>query len=261
MMTTSDTGSPNEPSIADRVKNILLKPAEEWARIDAEPATIGSIYRGYVLSLAAIGPVAGLIGGQVFGYGAFGFHYRPSLAGSISSALIGYALALVGVYLLALIIDWLAPNFGATRDRVRAFKVAAYSATAGWVAGVFQLIPALAFLAILGLYSLYLLYLGLPRLMKAPADRAMPYTILTIVVAVVLGFCAAMLISPLAGLFAFGGSGPAGVAGGTFTTPGGGAVDVGRLEQASKRIEAAAKGAHDGSLVITPAADLQALFF
>src|SRR3546814_17909838 len=51
--------------------------------------------------------------------------------------------------------------------------VAAYSATAAWVAGVFQIVPSLGWIgAILGLYSLYLLYLGLPILMKAPAANA-----------------------------------------------------------------------------------------
>lgn len=37
-----------------------------------------------------------------------------------------------------------------------------------------------------GLYSLFLLYLGLPVLMKSPSDRAMGYTVVTIIVAVVL---------------------------------------------------------------------------
>src|SRR3546814_4593139 len=69
-------------------------------------------------------------------------------------------LTIVGVFLFALIIDWLAPRFGGTSSRVQAVKVAAYSATAGWVAGIFALVPSLAMLSILGLYSLYLLYLG-----------------------------------------------------------------------------------------------------
>ena len=60
---------------------------------------------------------------------------------------------------------------------MQALKVAAYSATAGWLAGVFGLIPALAILGLLGLYSLYLLYLGLPILMKVPQDKAMKFTV------------------------------------------------------------------------------------
>lgn len=139
---------------------------------------------GWVVPLAAIGPVAGLIGGLVFGYGGF---YRPSVTMAVTMAIIGYAMALLCVFLLAKIIDALAPTFGGQKNDVQAMKVAAYSSTAGFLAGIFQIIPALALIgALLGLYGLYLLYLGLPRLMKAPEDRAMSYTIVTVVVAIVL---------------------------------------------------------------------------
>src|SRR3546814_17289979 len=100
----------------------------------------------------------------------------------------------VGVWVLAWIINALAPTFEATRNPVQAMKVAAYSATAAWVAGVFQIVPSLGWIgAILGLYSLYLLYPGLPILMKAPAAKAMAYPLATIVAANVLLF----VLSPI----------------------------------------------------------------
>jgi len=52
-----------------------------------------------------------------------------------------------------------------------------------------------------GLYSLYLLFVGLPRLMKAPADRAMGYTVVTIICAIVVW----VLVAYVAGLI--GGTG------------------------------------------------------
>ncbi len=55
-------------------------------------------------------------------------------------------------------------------------------------------------LGILGLYSLYLLYLGLPRLMKSPAEKARGYTVVVILVAVVLF----ILIGAVAGRFLAG---------------------------------------------------------
>ena len=54
------------------MQNILLRPKEEWGVIDAEPATIGGIYTSYVMILAAIGPICGLIGAQVVGISMFG---------------------------------------------------------------------------------------------------------------------------------------------------------------------------------------------
>jgi Yip1-like protein len=174
-------------ALVDRVKNILLNPKQEWPVIDAEPTVPVDLYKQYIMPLAAIGPVAGMIGSTVFGYriplmGTI----RAPIGQALSAMVVTYLLTLGGVYILALIIDALAPNFHGTKNQVQALKVAAYSSTASWVAGIFSLVPGLRWLGILGLYSLYLLYLGLPVLMKAPEDRAIAYTILVILAALVL---------------------------------------------------------------------------
>jgi hypothetical protein len=175
-------------NLVERVKRILLTPRTEWEVIDAEPATPRELYLGYVLPLAAIGPIAQVIGSAVFGirvpFG--GGVYRVPIGTAIIGAVVSYVLTLVGVYVLALIIDALAPNFGGTKSQLQALKVSAYSSTASWVAGIFSLVPGLRFFGILGLYSLYLLYLGLPVLMKAPEEKALAYTILVILAALVL---------------------------------------------------------------------------
>lgn len=178
-------GSP-AAGVIQRAKDILLKPKETWPVIAAEPATTQSIYVPYVVLLAAIGPVAQFIGGQVFGITLLGVTYHPPLAAALVSAVLGYGLTLATVFLLALVIDGLAPSFGGQKDQIQALKVAAYSGTAGWIAGIFGIVPALAILAIVGLYSLYLLYLGLPVLMKVPQDKAIGYTVVVVIVAIVL---------------------------------------------------------------------------
>ncbi|WP_106638695.1 Yip1 family protein [Allosphingosinicella vermicomposti] len=183
-------------SLTDRVKRIITQPKVEWELIAAEPATVKGIYTGYVMILAAIPVLAGLIGGQIFGYSTLGVTYRPTLADALQSAIISYAGALVGIFLIALVIDWLAPRFGGESNRIQALKVSAYSATATWLAGVFALIPSLGFLNILGLYSLYLIYTGLPRLMKAPEDKAMSYVIVTILAVFVLALVLAFFMAP-----------------------------------------------------------------
>lgn len=239
---TGETSS----NLIERCKNILLKPKEEWARIDPEPATVSGLMTGWVVPLAAIGPVAGLIGGLVFGYGGFGITWRPTVMGAVTSAVIGYALALLSAFLLAKIIDALAPSFGGQKNPVQAMKVAAYSGTAAYLAGIFQIVPALAILGILGLYSLYLLYLGLPRLMKAPEDKAMGYTVVTVIVAIVLfvvvGAVTTALTSALAPRTTVFGS-DAGTLSGEVTVPGVGKVDMGKLQEATAKMEAAAERA------------------
>lgn len=172
--------------LVSRVKGILLSPKSEWATIDTEPATVGGLYTGYIVPLAAIPAVAGFIGLTLLGYNVLGTSIRYPMTAGIEYAVTQYVLALVGTYVLALIIDALAPNFGGQKSQIQALKVAAYASTASWIAGVFAILPALAILSILGLYSLYLLYLGLPTLMKAPPEKAMGYTVVVIVCAIVV---------------------------------------------------------------------------
>jgi Yip1-like protein len=184
--------------LVQRVKQILLFPRTEWQVIEAEPTTTAELYKTYIIPLAAIGPISQIIGYSVFGITVpFVGTYRVPIGSAISGALVAYVLTLAGTYVLALIIDGLAPTFNGQRSQIQALKVAAYSSTASWLAGIFALIPGLRLLAILGLYSLYLLYLGLPIVMKAPRDKALGYTVVVIVAAIVLF----MIIGVIAGRF------------------------------------------------------------
>jgi hypothetical protein len=169
--------------IVDRVKNILLKPKEEWPIISGEVVSPAELYTSYIIPLAAIPAVAGFIGASIVGLPFFG---RLSMMTGLSLMVTQFVLALVGVFVLALVIDFLAPHFGGEKNQNQALKVAAYSMTAAWVAGIFSILPMLGILGILGLYSLYLLYLGLPVLMKAPADKAVAYTVVVVIAGIVI---------------------------------------------------------------------------
>ena len=176
-------------NIAERVKKILLQPKSEWQIIAAEKMTVAELYKSYIVLLAAIGPVASIIGMSIVGVSMpYVGTYRVPLGASITHAVVSYALTLVGVYLLSLIINALAPTFSGEKDGIQALKVAAYSSTAAWVAGIFALIPMLGFLGLLGLYSLYLLYLGLPVLMKTSSEKALIYTVVVVISAIVIFF-------------------------------------------------------------------------
>ena len=175
-------------TLVDRAKAILMKPKEEWPVIAAEKTEIAALYRTYVIPLAAIGPVANAIGGALIGTNLVGVGaVRVPFTNAVVGAVIAFALSLLGTYVVARVIDYLAPRYGGTRDLTGAFKVSAYSSTAQWLVGIFSLIPALSGLSILGLYGLYLLYLGLPVVMKVPAEKAMSYTV-AVVVAVIVVF-------------------------------------------------------------------------
>lgn len=230
-----------QQGLVNRARNILVTPKTEWPVIDAEPASIGDVYRKYVLILAAIPVLAGLIGNLLFGYTIAGMTFRMTPVTAIGSAITQYLLSLGSVFILALIIDALAPTFGGTKNRTQAVKVAAYSNTAGWVAGILMILPQLAPIAgLLGLYGFYLLYLGLPVLMRAPGDKALGYTVVTVIAAILLFLLVGAIAATAGRLFA-----PAAPYGdmamsGKVTIPGG-TVDLDKLDAAAQQAQRAAR--------------------
>jgi len=174
-------------NLVERVKGILLNPKQEWQTIAGESTTIADLYKNYIIILAAIGPVASIIGMSIVGISLpFVGSFRIPITTAITSAVVQYILTLVGVYVLALIIDALAPTFLGEKNMDQSFKLATYSYTPGWLVGIFALIPVLSVLGILGLYGLYLLYLGLPVLKKSPQEKSLGYTVAVIIAAIVV---------------------------------------------------------------------------
>ena len=174
-------------TVVDRAKRIILDPRGEWAVIEAEPTTIGDIYKGYAIPLALIPAVAGFIGASIVGMGVPGIgNFRVPLGLGVASAVVQFGLGLALVYVLALIVDGLAPTFDGQKNLTAAFKLAAYAYTPAWLAGVFNILPSISFLTLLGLYAVYLLYVGLPHLMHVPAQRAGAYTAVVVLAGIVL---------------------------------------------------------------------------
>ena len=164
-------------SLVDRVKGTLLSPKEEWPKIGSETATVPSLYSGYIMILAAIGPVAMMIRSIFFGF-----------FGAIVGAIVMYIVAIGCTYVMALIIDALATTFGGEKNFIQSLKLAAYASTAVWVAGILHLLGGLAGILILiaALYSLYTFYLGIAVMKKCPQDKAIPYTLVVLVCGIVL---------------------------------------------------------------------------
>ena len=278
-------------SLVERVQSILLKPKQTWPVIAAEGGDVAGIFTRYVMILAAIPAIAGFIGMTLFGIGGFGVTMRIPVAAALGSMIIGYVMSLVMVFVLALIVNALAPTFGGTKDQLAAVKVVAYSMTASFVAGILGILPSLTVLgSLVGLvWAIYLLYTGLPVLMRSPPEKAGAYTAVVIVCAIIAG----IVLAAVSSLFI--GRGPMGVGGvtgagapagdvtvkgadGTSVTINQGSMEAmaRKMEEASKRMEAAQQsgdqaaagkamgdmlGAMSGNTNTTPiaAADLKAL--
>lgn len=190
------SGSISPPSLPERAKAIIIQPQAEWQRIAREDdVPTRQVITGYWVPLALIGPVCGAIGTILYGGAMVGGDqlYRPSLASGLIGAGVAFVLAFISFLLLTVIADVLASKFGAKRSGERAFKLVAYSFTPALLVGVFSLWPPLMPFSFLGLYSLYLLHAGTVPMLEMPKDKALPYTVVLVLCALVLNLIVAAL--------------------------------------------------------------------
>lgn len=184
-----------------RVQGILLKPKEEWVKIKDESITISQLFTSYAVILAAIPAVAHFIGFGLIGFSRPLGWARYGIGNAFFYGILYYILALASVYAFGFVINLLAPSFASKQDPVNAMKLAVYSMTPAWVAGVFYLVPLLGWLAVIAsLYGIYILYLGFSTpLMGTAKDKIVTYLVVSIIVYAVLWIIVAVI---LGGIFA-----------------------------------------------------------
>jgi hypothetical protein len=186
--------------IQKRITNILTKPKEEWPVIAQEQTDVSTLFTGYILMLAAIPAVASFLGNSLIGVSMpFVGRIRWGIGAGLTYLILQYVLTLVSVYLSAFVIDKLAPSFGSKSDLVQALKLVAYASTPAWIAGVLGIIPLLGILVVLAsLYGIYLFYLGLPFTMQTPADKVIPYMLVSAVVIIILSVIVGIVATAVA---------------------------------------------------------------
>jgi hypothetical protein len=170
-----------------RVKAMLIDPGAAWASIDKEAGDPAYLLSRYVAVLALIPALSSFIGATLIGASAGGAIVRANLVDGLFGAIFNYAASCAMVLLLGFIINLLAPAFGGRSDFERAFRLAVYSFTPLWLAGIFLLLPGLRFLLLTGCYAIYLFWLGTPRLTKVPEQQATAF-------AAVMVFCGGGLL-------------------------------------------------------------------
>lgn len=193
-------------ALIDRVRNMILTPAREWPVVAQERTDPAQLVTGYLLPLAAVSAVAGFIGSTLL------LMMLPfvGVAGGLVSGLIGACISMLVIvlasYLFALIVNLLAPYFGARADYNEAFKTAVYTNTPGLAAGVLQIIPVFGTFVVLlaSLYGIYVLYLGLPHTMKVPPEKQAIYLLAIIATCFVLGLVFWILMLVVFGVLGLG---------------------------------------------------------
>lgn len=184
-------------NLIERAKNIIITPAKEWDVIAAEQPDTGKIITGYVLPLAGAAALAAFIGYGLIGVSYFGIRVA-GVSWGIYQALSVLIVALCSVFVSALVIDALAPSFGAEKNMNRSVQLVAYSLTPMWIGGLLSILPMIALIGVLvGLYGFYLLYLGMPKLKKAPADKQTGYYVVSLITILVVYFVVGLIITAI----------------------------------------------------------------
>jgi len=188
-------------TILDRAKMMIMNPRLTWQTIKGESTTIKQLFLNYAAPLALIPPLSSFIGLILFGIRLpTGHMMRPLLGELLAITVLSYVVSILAVFSVGLIINLLAPYFSSKADFIQSMKLAVYSATPVWLAGIFSLLPGLGVLAILGLYGIYLLVLGLPELLETPPDKILWYTVSIILVTIIVNFLlSAILVGPIFG--------------------------------------------------------------
>lgn len=183
--------------IVARAKRLIIRPREEWRTIAGEPSDTASLFKNYVMPMSAIPVVAGFIGLAIFARMFAAVVPGLSVGTLLVQGVVSYILGLAGVWVFGKIVQALAPRFGGTGEEAPAMKLAAYSPTASWLAGVFAIVPPLAALTLLGLYSLYILYAGVPIVARVPENRTLVFTLALIACSMALYLVIGFVLSPL----------------------------------------------------------------
>jgi Yip1 domain len=231
--------------LIERSKNICLTPKTEWPVIEPEVTDAKTLYTTYIMLLAAIPAIASLLSMSVIG----SFFGRIGIGFAATAAIVGYVMSLIMVFVIAFIADVLAPSFDGQKNMSQALKLTAYSMTAAWLAGIFNIIPVLGWLlSLLGsLYSLYLFYLGSSVMMKVPEQKSVGYTVVIVIVAIVVGFTISIVNGMVIGMGTMGALG--GLTGGRAMHQSRSAPDVtfdkdspmGKLQEFGKKMEESGK--------------------
>ena len=206
-------------SIVDRAKNILMTPADEWNVISAEPATVGGLFTGYAMILAAIPVIAaivftGLLGMSAAGLGGLGGGtVAMGFTAIAGMSVIGYVLSLITLYLMSMIVNAVSPSFNGKSDIVQSTKLMTYASTPTWAAGLVSWIPILGGLISLAsiAYVVYLIYLGLKPVLGVPQEKVAGFTVVIVLIYIVLslvvsGIIVGLLFSTFFGSAMMGGA-------------------------------------------------------
>jgi hypothetical protein len=155
----------NPAFIWDRTKKMILTPKQEWRVIASETSTPEFVTRQFALPMAIFCGLANLIGLLLFS--------DPfSLTHAFIFSLAHFVSVFAGYLITVVVLERIAPTFGAISDRAVASRYIAYSLIPYYIATIpSNLFPeSLYFMKIFYAYTIYHLWTGMDVMLKTPEN-------------------------------------------------------------------------------------------
>lgn len=176
-----------------KAKDVCVNPAGVWDGIKSDGASAKDLYLQYLLVVVAIGPVFGFLGMAFSNLG---------LTSCVVFAVLTYLFGLATPWVVALLIEFLAPKFGGSADRISALKLVAYSAAPTYLASVLRLFhgsPTLGLVQLIAsIYGLYIFWKGVPAMTQVPQAKTIPFVIVLAVLTVIVWLVFGAIITVIA---------------------------------------------------------------
>ncbi|PCJ50702.1 MAG: hypothetical protein COA74_01890 [Gammaproteobacteria bacterium] len=170
---------------------LFSHPEEEWERIHQLPKANFMHYLVYVMLLSLIPSVSWYIGTTQVGWtvGA-GDAVKLTSDSSFQIALLFYVAMLVGIFVLGVMIHWMAKTYKSESTLAKGYAIAAFTCTPLFLVGILGLYPVIWLHMIAGLcavsYTVYLLYSGLPIVMGISKERGFLFASAVVAVGLVM---------------------------------------------------------------------------
>lgn len=157
---------------------LLFAPKSAFEAIAREPDSLPRTILMHLMPIAVLPAIAWYYGVTVAGWtvGSFSDHPLRISVESATPIIILFYLAMIGGTLfIGGMIHWMSVTYEATSTPARAIKLATYTATPLFLAGIIGFAPVLWLDMLIGVvagcYTIYLLYLGIPRVMHVSEER------------------------------------------------------------------------------------------
>lgn len=185
--------------IIDRVKLVITEPKTCWPQLQQSPETPTELTISFVAPLVILGAIVSFVSLAIIGMSIPGVGLvRLSFFGTLISQIVGVALRIGLVFVMAKVVEFIAEKFGAATDYNKAFKLVAYSMVPGMLAALTVILPWFLYVLpaiALAIYGIYIFHQGVPSAVSIAPEQHVKFTVVAILCTIVVNIVITAVIT------------------------------------------------------------------